>query len=179
MLLVQAAATGALLTPNENGETAEVTTVAEPEPEPMVQEAEEKPEAKEVTWRDNPNNCDTNTQYIRADNLECTDKRVTAPTTSNKAHPVGCEHYRHLLEGKSWNVDTMLYAMQKESGCNPSAVGDNYPIRGVYAPSCGLLQVRTLPGRPSCEALKDPATNVAAAYAIWQGQGYRAWSVLH
>lgn len=92
----------------------------------------------------------------------------------------GCEQYRPLLEQYAgWSVDTMLYAMQKESGCNPAAVGDNYPIAGVHAPSCGLLQVRTLAGRPSCEQLKDPATNVAAAHAIWKGQGYRAWSVLH
>jgi hypothetical protein len=92
----------------------------------------------------------------------------------------GCEQYRVLLQQYAgWNVDTMLYAMQKESGCNPHAVGDNYPIAGVHAPSCGLLQVRTLAGRPSCEALKDPATNVAAAYSIWKEQGYRAWSTLH
>ena len=93
--------------------------------------------------------------------------------------PVGCETYRHMVEKYDWNVDTMMYAMQKESGCNPQAVGDNYVIVGVYAPSCGLLQVRTLAGRPTCEELKDPATNIATAYAIWKSQGYRAWTVLH
>lgn len=93
--------------------------------------------------------------------------------------PVGCETYRHMVQQYDWDVDTMMYAMQKESGCDPNAVGDNYVIAGVYAPSCGLLQIRTLTGRPSCEELKDPATNIATAYRIWQGQGYRAWTVLH
>ena len=61
----------------------------------------------------------------------------------------GCEQYRALLaQYAGWNVDTMLYAMQKESGCNPAAVGDNYPIAGVHAPSCGLLQVRTIDPAP-------------------------------
>jgi len=115
---------------------------------------------------------------IRADNAKCLPdivERVASPVST----PVGCEHYRSLVAQYSWNVDTMMYAMQHESGCNPNAVGDNYVIGGIYAPSCGLLQVRTLAGRPSCEALKDPATNIATAYGIWQGQGYRAWSVLH
>lgn len=84
-----------------------------------------------------------------------------------------------MVQQYDWNVDTMMYAMQKESNCNPNAVGDNRVIGGIYAPSCGLLQVRTLKGRPSCEELKDPATNIATAYRVWQGQGYRAWSVLH
>lgn len=90
---------------------------------------------------------------------------------------VGCEHYRHLIEQYNWNVDVFLAIAKAESGCNPLAVGDTNPIRGVLAPSCGLFQVRTLSSRPSCEALKDPATNIAWAYRIYQGQGYGAWSV--
>lgn len=73
----------------------------------------------------------------------------------------------------------MMYAMSKESGCNPNAVGDNYPIAGIHAPSCGLLQIRTLQGRPDCESLKNPETNIEWAYKIWRSQGYRAWTVLH
>jgi len=73
----------------------------------------------------------------------------------------------------------MMNAMQLESTCNTNAVGDDRVIAGVYAPSCGLLQIRTLAGRPDCESLKDPATNIATAYQIWLSQGYMAWSVLH
>ena len=111
---------------------------------------------------------------------QVTTPQPTTPQAAPKqATGSGCEQYRHLVQQYSWNVETMMYAMQKESGCNNMAVGDNYVIAGVYAPSCGLLQIRTLSGRPPCEELKDPATNIATAYSIWKSQGYRAWSVLH
>lgn len=55
--------------------------------------------------------------------------------------------------------------------CNHVAIGDsNTPYE-----SCGLLQVRTLPGRPSCDELMDPAFNVAYAYSIYKEQGMNAW----
>lgn len=92
-------------------------------------------------------------------------------------HPTGCENYRQLISQYNWNVEVMLQIASAESGCNPYAVGDTWAINGLYAPSCGLLQVRTLAGRPDCESLKDPATNIAWAYKIYQGQGYPAWSV--
>lgn len=93
------------------------------------------------------------------------------------SHPIGCENYRHLISQYDWNDEVMLQIANKESGCNPSAVGDTRVIGGIYAPSCGLFQVRTLSSRPPCAALKDPATNIAWAYRIYQGQGYKAWSV--
>lgn len=134
---------------------------------------------------DNPNKCDLSTQYVWAD-FSCHDKPVATveavparSTPQTTAATGSCESYRALVAQYDWNVDTMMYAMSKESGCNTNAVGDNYVIGGIYAPSCGLLQVRTLAGRPSCEALKNPATNIATAYSIWLGQGYSAWSVLH
>ena len=68
--------------------------------------------------------------------------------------------------------------MQAESGCNQNAVGDTSPINGLLAHSCGLFQVRTLAGRPSCEQLKDPATNIQWAYKIsGNGSNWRPWSV--
>jgi soluble lytic murein transglycosylase-like protein len=92
-------------------------------------------------------------------------------------HPMGCENYRELVSQYNWNVSVILQIMKAESSCNPAAVGDNYPIRGLLAPSCGLMQIRTIGDRPSCEALKDPATNIAWAYRIYQSQGYPAWTV--
>ncbi len=74
----------------------------------------------------------------------------------------------------------MMYAMLKESSCNQNAVGDDYVIAGVYAPSCGLLQIRTVdPARGTCEQLKEPAFNIQKAYEIWKTQGYCSWTVLH
>lgn len=74
----------------------------------------------------------------------------------------------------------MLAIMQAESSCNPNATGDRtltFQQNGrTYGYSVSLLQVRILPGREHCDS-HDPATNIACAYQIWRGQGYRAWSV--
>jgi len=90
---------------------------------------------------------------------------------------IGCEQYRLLLSQYDWNVNVMQAIMKAESSCSTNAVGDNYPINGIHAVSCGLLQIRTLASRPSCDQLKDPATNIAWGYKIYTSQGYRAWSV--
>lgn len=88
-------------------------------------------------------------------------------------HPSNCEAYRHLVEKYQWNVNIALNVMRAESGCNPYAVGDKH----IPPVSCGLFQIRTLAGRPSCEALKDPATNVAWAYRLYRDSGWKPWSV--
>jgi len=72
---------------------------------------------------------------------------------------------------RAWNV------MQGESGGNPNAVGDNYPIKGIFAPSVGLFQIRTLPGRPSAEQLKNPEFNVKYAANMQSEQGWQPWTV--
>lgn len=93
----------------------------------------------------------------------------------------GCEQYRALLSKYDWNVRVMMAVMQAESTskgvpCNRLAVGDTKPIRGVLAPSCGLLQVRTVAAwRGTCDQLKDPAFNIAIAHKIYKGQGMSAW----
>lgn len=104
---------------------------------------------------------------------------VTAQSTPTQDIPkqTGCEAYREEVSKYDWNINLMLAIAKAESGCRTDAVGDNYPIRGLHAPSCGLFQVRSLKGRPSCEALKDPSTNIYWAYKIYKGQGLKAWSV--
>lgn len=97
----------------------------------------------------------------------------TLTTPKNK----GCGEYRSEISKYDWDVNLMMAIMKAESGCRTNAVGDDYPIRGVHAVSCGLFQVRSIGTRPSCSALKDPATNIAWAYRIYQGQGLTAWSV--
>lgn len=92
-------------------------------------------------------------------------------------HPQNCEQYRAELSKYDWSVEVMLRIAFHESTCNSSAVGDDYPIAGLHAASCGLLQVRTLEGRPNCEALKNAQTNISTAYQIYLEQGYSAWSV--
>lgn len=91
--------------------------------------------------------------------------------------PKGCEHYVAEVQKYAWNVSVAVNVMRAESGCNPTAIGDNYPINGLHAASCGLYQVRTLTGRPDCETLKNPATNIQWAWRVYQSQGWSAWSV--
>lgn len=60
-----------------------------------------------------------------------------------------------------------------ESGGNPLAYGDG----GTAYPSIGLMQIRTLPGRPSQEQLENPEFNMSYAYNMWKSQGFNPWSV--
>lgn len=91
--------------------------------------------------------------------------------------PLACKDYRALVEKYDWPVDTMLAIARAESGCRFDAVGDTWPIAGVLAPSCGLFQVRTLPGRPTCDELKDARVNIEWAYKLYKSGGLNHWSV--
>ena len=80
--------------------------------------------------------------------------------------PQGCAAYVPLLQKYDWNYQVMAAVMQAESNCNPNAVNPtNYDGVGDY----GLMQLHG-------QKIFNPADNVAHAYAIWQRQGYRAWS---
>lgn len=74
-------------------------------------------------------------------------------------------------------VKNAYQVMLGESGGNPQAVGDQYPIGGVYAPSYGLFQIRGLPGRPSSKELLNPEFNVQYAANMFKNQGWRPWTV--
>lgn len=66
--------------------------------------------------------------------------------------------------------------MKVESGGNPGAVGDNYPIRGQTIPSYGLFQIRALPGRPNSSVLLNPEENVKYAAQMQAQQGWGPWT---
>lgn len=90
-----------------------------------------------------------------------------------------CENYKWIFEKYNWNIETVISVCEAESNGKKDAVGDghNPPV------SCGLLQIRTLEGRPSCEKLKDPEINIAYAYQLYEdslaktGNGWLPWSV--
>lgn len=86
----------------------------------------------------------------------------------------GCE-LAYTYDG--WDKDIMYKICMAESGGNPQAVGDNYPIGGIYVPSCGLWQIRSFASRTDCESLKNPQINLEWAIKVWKSQGYGAWSV--
>lgn len=56
-----------------------------------------------------------------------------------------------------------------ESGGNPDAIN--------YVPCVGIWQIN-VKAHPmyTVEAMRDPAKNAAAAYAIWKVQGWHAWT---
>ncbi len=80
--------------------------------------------------------------------------------------PQGCAAYVPLLQQYDWNIRVMAAVMQAESSCNPNAV-NTHNYDGVY--DYGLMQLHG-------QEIYDPSQNIAHAYAIWQRQGYRAWS---
>jgi len=95
-------------------------------------------------------------------------------TQSATVYPVGCEHYRPMLQKYDWNVDTMLRIMQAESGCNPTNhnINDNH---GSCLGSYGLLQIGCVHGYDP-KYLEDPKNNIAVAYKVYKSSGYNAWT---
>ena len=113
-------------------------------------------------------------------------KRAAKPKPVKKVkvrpnYPKGCEAYRKLVARYNWNVNVALQVMRAESGCNPNAVGDThltYFQNGIrYGMSCGMFQVRFLPGRPTCSDMQVPAKNIAYAYGLYRSGGWGHWSV--
>lgn len=82
--------------------------------------------------------------------------------------------YASELSKYDWDVGTMQRIMRAESGCNPTNHNhaDNHRVcLGSY----GLLQIGCVHGY-SIAHLSNPANNIAAAYKIYQSQGYTAWT---
>ena len=103
------------------------------------------------------------------------------PKVTEPEHPIGCENYRSLVSQYNWNVNVALNVMRAESGCNPYAIGDGhltfYQGGAKYGMSCGMFQVRYLPGRPTCSTLQIPSENIAYAYNLYKASGWKPWSV--
>ena len=80
-------------------------------------------------------------------------------------------------------ADVAIAIAKAESGLNPNAKGDTHIefVRdGVtMGHSCGLFQIRVLPGRPDCETLKDPEYNVKYAKKMFDQSGWRPWSAFN
>jgi hypothetical protein len=99
---------------------------------------------------------------------------VVRKTEVQKSHnQEDCTEYASLINEYDWDTSTAMNVCKYESRGNPNAVGDG----DTEYVSCGLMQIRTISGRPSCEELKDPKKNMAAAYRIWKESGWSPWSV--
>lgn len=108
-----------------------------------------------------------------------TGAKTDTPVIQATPELVGCEKWRAIVNRYDWDKKIAMAIMQAESGCNNTSKGDDRVIGGIHAPSCGLFQIRTLAGRPSCEQLYDPETNVAWAYRLHQARGWQPWSVFN
>lgn len=79
-----------------------------------------------------------------------------------------------------WDVNIVVAISQAESSCRADAKGDTtltYEQNGhIYGYSVSAMQVRILPGREQCDSY-SVEVNIACAYNVYKGQGYRAWSV--
>lgn len=151
------------------------TPINNSEPKPAQTIKAEKPAQAEKT-----DVLVTAVEKPAAQPVEVQSETATVATPAPVSHPVGCENYRQLISQYDWNVDVMLAIAKAESGCRADATGDKsltYQLHGrTYGYSKSIFQVRILPGREHCDS-NDVQVNVRCAYAIYQGQGYGAWSV--
>lgn len=107
---------------------------------------------------------------------------IAPPAPPQRA--VGCENYRGLVSQYNWDVRTMMAVMEAENrACDPNvnngSAGETHrDMHGnvICVGSYGLFQVGCLHFSGNQDG-NDPATNIAVAYAVWQKQGYNAWTM--
>jgi len=105
-----------------------------------------------------------------------------------KAHPPSSIEAKILKAWEGTGEGHIALAVAKsESGLRADAVGDiplEYEYEGrTIGHSCGIFQIRVLPGRPDCETLKDVDTNIEFAKKLYdtklrngENQKFLPWS---
>jgi hypothetical protein len=87
-----------------------------------------------------------------------------------------------LIKNSFGSQSEMAIAIAKaESNMEADRIGDTHITfvqdGKTYGMSCGVFQIRTLPGRPTCEEMLDPEKNIKFAYELYQKSGWTPWSV--
>lgn len=88
-----------------------------------------------------------------------------------------CDQYVPLLSKYAWDLRTARAVMEAESHCNP--VEDNTGLNTDGSNDKGLMQVNSIhvtSGLITDAERFNPESNIRAAYAIYQGAGWKAWS---
>lgn len=90
----------------------------------------------------------------------------------------GCVQFQSIVEQYNWDVDTALAIMRAESGCNPNS--DNTGLNRDGSNDKGLFQINSI----HADLISDldrlnPEANIKAAYAIYSGRGWSAWSAFN
>lgn len=162
-----------ILTPPEAPETAlqqppEQVTVEAPKP------VEKPPEQArpQITWRDNPQNCEDTTRISAEPPFDCLPplKGSSPVRVPNESVGTGsCETEVHKYD---WPVSTAVAIMNGESGGRHWVVNNN-PATGDYSIGCFQVNIRgsLAYSRPSEAELKNPAVNVAWAYNKYVAEG--------
>jgi len=143
---------------------------AEESKEPVKDAPKETPPPTVDVVKDNPNKCDTNTEWIYPDGschkkqAESIASSTTAPMASSSG---GCELVRNYT---NWNVDVAYAVCMAESGGNTNAANYN-DNHGKCIGSFGLMQLACfwIPN-PT-----DPNANMAKANEIWSRSGWQPW----
>lgn len=97
-------------------------------------------------------------------------------------NPGGCEQYRPLLAQYNWDVTIAIAVMEEESTqdgipCNSNADNTGLNLDGTN--DKGLMQVNSIhvaSGLIGDAERLNPELNIKAAYSIYLGSGWRAWS---
>ena len=158
-----------------NLDKTESTTSSIASPEVKAEEVKEPvkdtptPATVDVV-KENPNKCDTNTEWIYPDGschkkqTESIASSTTAPTASSSG---GCELVRNYT---NWNVDVAYAVCMAESGGNSNAANYN-DNHGSCVGSFGLMQLACfwIPN-PT-----DPNANIAKANEIYSRSGWSPW----
>lgn len=124
-----------------------------------------------------PNGCEAQGMWWRADNYECIPKPqpVAAVQSSVAAAPAtsgGSGSCEAEIAKYNWNHGVALAVARAESGLNPGSLNNN-PATGDYSVGCFQINIygANAASRPSEAALKNAATNVAFAHRIYVSNG--------
>lgn len=97
----------------------------------------------------------------------------TAPTLVG-----GCEQYRPLLDKYDWDSHIAYAIMRAENtACDPTK--DNAGLNSDGTNDVGLMQINSIhvtSGLITESGRRDPEQNIRAAYSIYLGSGWNAWS---
>lgn len=146
----------------------ETKTVTEPEKAPEVKPAEPAPEPPKI----DPNGCEAQGMWYRADNNECIPKPAAAATNAAPTGS-GSGSCQAEIAKYDWNQSVATAVMLAESGGDTGIVNYN-PATLDHSVGCFQVNIwganaRT---RPSQAALQNAATNVEFAYGIYRGNGH-------
>lgn len=101
---------------------------------------------------------------------------VTEPMTASVELVDACQQAIDEVSKYEWDVRTAVAVMHAESGCDPSAYN---PANTDGTNDAGLFQINSIhvdSGLIGSDERFDIVANVRAAFAIYRGSGWRAWS---